>query len=82
MMLGYSASSTRASQHEKAAKQDTVMVCWGLSGSLSRCRSKGLSQGDLQPYLSSWWFNSLFQGKAAKSPCVELESEFKLELQQ
>lgn len=45
--------------------------------------ARGLAKvSDLQPCLSSWWFNSLFQGKAAKSPGVELESEFKLELQQ
>lgn len=82
MMLGYSARCTRASQHEKAAKQDTMMVSWRLSDSLSCCRSKGLSQGDLQLGLSSWCFNSMFQGKAANPPCVELESEFKLESQQ
>lgn len=82
MMLGYSASWTTASQHKKAANQDTMIVSWRLNDSLSCCRSRGLSQGDLQPCLSSWWFNSFFHGKAAKPPCVELESEFTLASQQ
>lgn len=75
MMLGYSASWTRASQHEEAANQDTMIVSWSL------LMLQKLSQGDLQ-CLSSWWFNSFFHGKAAKPPCVELESEFTLESQQ
>ena len=60
-------------------KQDTVMVSWRLKDSLLCCKSKGLSQGDLQPCLSSWWFEQFVAGKAAGPSYVELE--FKLESQ-